>query len=219
MAALFGAASNSNMRFAAILAVALLIPLPPARAAGVLQDSGSSSAQAPAAPPENPQPPATDQAQPDAANQKQPESNPEQTPAKEVEKPSPEKPPSGRSATGVHKRRSRAHKPSATTADGEPRKIVVHQGGASEPIAQILPGIAQEEASHQRENAEQLLSSTESNLKQLAARTLNPNQQDLVVQIRHYMDGARLALKETDTQRAHTLALKAYLLSDDLMKH
>jgi hypothetical protein len=41
----------------------------------------------------------------------------------------------------------------------------------------------------------------------------------MFVQIRHYIDGARSALKESDTQRAHTLALKAYLLSDDLVKH
>jgi len=119
----------------------------------------------------------------------------------------------------VRKRRSRGRKLSTPTADGEPRKIVVHRGGASEPIAQILPGMTQEEASHQRENAEQLLVSTESNLNQLAARTLNLNRQEMVVQIRQYMDRARLALKEGDTQRAHTLALKAYLLSDDLVKH
>jgi hypothetical protein len=41
----------------------------------------------------------------------------------------------------------------------------------------------------------------------------------VVVQIRQYMDVARSALNESDTQRAHTLALKAYLLSDDLVKH
>lgn len=105
------------------------------------------------------------------------------------------------------------------TADGEPRKVVVHQGGAREPIAQIVPGITQEEASRQRQDAEQLLTSTATNLMQLAGRTLDSRQQEVVGQIRHYMDGARSALKEADTQRAHTLALKAYLLSDDLVKH
>lgn len=176
--------------------------------------SGSESAQAAAG---NPQLPESDQA---PAEPKQSESNPDQTPpAKEAEKPSPEKPPSSRSTTSVRKRRSRVHKSGMATPDGEPRKIVVHRGGASEPIAQILPGITLEEATHQRENAGQLLASTESNLKQLAARTLNPNQQEMIVQIRHYMDGARSALKESDTQRAHTLAQKAYLLSDDLVKH
>ena len=166
---------------------------------------------------DKPQVPAPDQA---PTEPQQSESKTDQAPpAKAAEKPSPEKPPSSRSAPGVRKRRSRAHKLSTATADSEPRKIVIHQGGASEPIAQILPGITQEEASHQRENAEQLLVSTDSNLKQLTARKMNPNQQELVVQIRHYMDGAHLALKESDTQRAHTLALKAYLLSDDLVKH
>jgi hypothetical protein len=33
------------------------------------------------------------------------------------------------------------------------------------------------------------------------------------------MTGARSALKDGDTQRAHTLASKAQLLSDDLAKH
>jgi hypothetical protein len=212
------------MCLTAILAAVLLAPLwPPLLAPlprapncrdAACRVSGSESAQAAAG---NPQLPEPDQA---PAEPQQSESNPDQKPpAKEAEKPRPEKPPTSRSATGVRKRRSHTHKPSTATPDGEPRKTVVHQGGASEPIAQILPGITLEEASHQRENAVQLLASTESNLKQLAARTLNPNQQEMFVQIRHYIDGARSALKESDTQRAHTLALKAYLLSDDLVKH
>ncbi len=212
------------MCLTAILAAVLLAPLSPSLLAplprapncrdAACRVSGSGSAQAAAGSPQLPEP---DQA---PAEPKQSESNPDQKPpAKEAEKPSPEKPPTSRSATGVRKRRSHTHKPSTATPDGEPRKTVVHQGGASEPIAQILPGITLEEASHQRENAEQLLASTESNLKQLAARTLNPNQQEMFVQIRHYIEGARSALKESDTQRAHTLALKAYLLSDDLVKH
>jgi hypothetical protein len=114
-------------------------------------------------------------------------------------------------------RKRRAHKPA--TAPGEPRKIVVHQGGASEPAAQIVPGVTQEEASHQRQTAEQLFASTETNLKQLAARTLTATQQETIGQIRHYMAGTRSALKDGDTQRARTLALKAHLLSDDLVKH
>jgi hypothetical protein len=114
-------------------------------------------------------------------------------------------------------RKRQPHKPEP--APGEPRKLVVHQGGASEQVAQIVPGIAQDEANRQRQDAERLLASTETNLKQLAGRTLDSRQQELVGQIRHYSDGARSALKDADTQRAHTLALKAYLLSDDLVKH
>jgi hypothetical protein len=212
------------MYLAAILAAVLLAPLSPARTPcrdAACRVSGSDSAQAPASSPENSQNPASEQVQPNAAGQKQSESNAEQPPpAKEVETPSAQKPPSSQPATSVRKRRSHAHKPiTPPTADGEPRKIVVHQGGAGEPVTQILPGITLEEASHQRESAEQLLASAESHLTQLAARTLNPKQQQTVVQIRQYMDGARSALKDSDTQRSHTLAMKAYLLSDDLVKH
>jgi hypothetical protein len=207
------------MGLVAILVAVLLVSLLPARIECFQQDPGSPSTQAPAAPAENPQSPAPDQEQPNVADQKQSDSKTteESLPAKKAEKPGPQKSPGTRSGKSIHKRRSRAHKP--VTPDGEPRKIVIHRGGASEPIAQILPGMTEEEASHQREAAEQLMASTESNLTQLTGRTLNPNQQEMVVQIRHYVDGARSALKESDTQRAHTLALKAYLLSDDMAKH
>ncbi len=203
------------MCLTAILVAVFLAPLSPARdCSDAAWRVSAESAQAPAG---NPQDAAPDQA---PADQKQSESKPEETPpAKEAEKPSPPTSPGSRSATGVGTHRTRAHKPSTAAAAGEPRKIVVHQGGASEPIAQIVPGITQEEASHQRESAERLLASAESHLKQIAARSLTQTQQEMVIQIRQYMDGARSALKENDTQRAHTLAQKAYLLSDDLVGH
>jgi len=40
-----------------------------------------------------------------------------------------------------------------------------------------------------------------------------------VGQIRNYMVGARSALQEGDLWRANTLAQKAHLLADDLVKH
>jgi hypothetical protein len=131
----------------------------------------------------------------------------------------PEPPKIGTPKKGFARVRTRKrHAPKPATTDGEPRKIVVPQGGASEPAMQIVPGVSEEEARRQRQNAQELLSATESNLKKLGARTLNPNQQETIGQIRHYMEGARSALKEGDTQRAHTLAQKSYLLSDDLAK-
>jgi hypothetical protein len=74
-------------------------------------------------------------------------------------------------------------------------------------------------ATRQRQNAEQLLASTDDKLKRLAGRTLDARQQESVGQIRNYMDGARSALKEGDVRRANTLATKAHLLSEDLAKH
>ena len=103
--------------------------------------------------------------------------------------------------------------------DGAPRKIVVREGGAREPAAQIAPGMTPAEATRQRQNAEQLLSSADDRLNQLAGRTLDARQQETAGQIRNYMDGARSALKEGDLRRASTLAEKAHLLADDLVKH
>jgi hypothetical protein len=96
---------------------------------------------------------------------------------------------------------------------------VIRQGSTPEPTAQLVPGMPQEQASYQRQNTEQLLASTETNLQLLAGRSLNATQQETIGQIRNYMTGARSALKDGDTQRAHTLAYKSQLLSDDLVKH
>lgn len=95
---------------------------------------------------------------------------------------------------------------------------MVREGGANEPTAQLSPGMTQEQASRQRERTEQLLNATENNMRQLAGRSLNQNQQDTIAQIRNYMAGARSALKDGDPQRARTLAFKARLLSDELVK-
>jgi hypothetical protein len=102
---------------------------------------------------------------------------------------------------------------------GSPRKVVVREGGAREPASQIAPGMTPEEASRQRQNAEQLLGSADGQLKQLEGRPLNDRQQETVGQIHNYLKVARSALKEGDVGRASTLAQKAYLLSDDLVKH
>jgi len=70
-----------------------------------------------------------------------------------------------------------------------------------------------------RKNAEQLLSSTEGRLQQLAGRKLDAQPQETLGQIHNYMDGARSALQEGDLRRANTMAQKAFLLADDLVKH
>ena len=130
-----------------------------------------------------------------------------------------EKPATGASGNAIHKRQGRARRSSPPAAtNGEPRKIVIHHGGATEPVTRIVPGITPEEAMRQREGAEQLLASSEGLLQKLGGRSLKPKQEGMVVQIRQYIDLATSALKESDTQRAQTLALKAYLLADDLVK-
>jgi len=86
-------------------------------------------------------------------------------------------------------------------------------------VVQLAPTISAEQASSQRQSTAQLLTATEDNLKQIASRQLNSTQQDSVSQIRKYMEQAKAAESAGDVQRAHNLASKALLLSDDLVKH
>jgi hypothetical protein len=123
------------------------------------------------------------------------------------------------SGTAKHHKRTVSTTVPAPAPDGAPRKIVVREGGAREPAAQIAPGMTPAEATRQRQNAEQLLSSTDDQLNQMAGRTLDARQQEAAGQIRNYMDGARSALKGGDLRRASTLAEKAHLLAEDLVKH
>lgn len=83
--------------------------------------------------------------------------------------------------------------------------------------AQIVPGLPHDEAMHSRFTTEQLLLSTDQNLAGLK-RTLSPGEQDLVAQIRLFMQQSRAAIGDGDLVRARNLALKAHLLSDDLVQ-
>ncbi len=113
-----------------------------------------------------------------------------------------------------------ASKPAAApTTTGTPKKVVVRHGGAEEPTAQIVTGMTADEADRQRREAELLLSTTDEKLKEIAPRPLDSQQEETVSQIHKYMERSRSALKQGDVSRAHTLALKAGLLADDLATH
>jgi len=101
----------------------------------------------------------------------------------------------------------------------KPRKIVVREGGAEEPAVQIVTGLPAEEASSERREAEKFLDAADENLKRVAGRSLDALQQETISQIHNYVERARSALREGDISRGHTLALKANLLADDLVKH
>jgi len=101
----------------------------------------------------------------------------------------------------------------------KPRKVVVREGGASEPPAQIVTGMTIEEASSQGNETEQLVDSAEEYLRRLLGRPLDAEQQGTVSQIHNYVAHARAAIKEGDISRGHTLAMKANLLAEDLVKH
>lgn len=195
------------MRFVFGLTIALGLSFPLTGVASVPQQPGDTNpaAQAPPAAKQNP-PAGQAPAQNQAAAVKQQKSDAAAHPASS---------PSAGAVTVPRKRRKHTPPPS----NGAPRRIVVREGGANEPAAQIVPGMSPAEADRQRQNAEHLLGSTGDQVKQLSGRTLDAQQQETVGQIRKYMEGARAALKEGDVQRASTLAEKAHLLAEDLVKH
>lgn len=194
------------MNLLGIFATALLLNLSSAGTASLQQDAtapAKSTAPAPAS----------------AAAEKAPTSASPQPPAsqKEVSGSQQKQKTTAPSPAGTSQRHA-VRKRGAAPA-GQPHRIVIHEGGVPEPSAQLVPSMSPEQASHQRQNAEQLLASTEVNLKQLAGRSLKSGEQETLGQIQNYMEGARSALQDGDTRRARTLALKAHLLSDDLVKH
>jgi hypothetical protein len=99
-----------------------------------------------------------------------------------------------------------------------PKRVVVHEGGTVDSGGQLSAGVADGEASHQRESTSRLLSSTDSNLKIISGRKLTPDQQDTLRQVNMYVQQSRLAIEDGDFARARNLALKAHLLSDSLVR-
>jgi hypothetical protein len=115
---------------------------------------------------------------------------------------------------------AQTHRPTQPQKPGtaQPDKVVVRNGGARDDSVQLSPALSQEQDSRNRQNTDQLLATTDENLKRVAGRQLTPSQQSTVDQIRAYMRQARSAADAGDLARAHILAFKAHLLSDDLAK-
>jgi hypothetical protein len=96
-----------------------------------------------------------------------------------------------------------------------PPKVIVQQGGTAEPSIQLAGG---DQASQKRAAVNQMLGSTEANLKKIAELQLSDAQKGTVLQIRQFVDQSKAALAEGDVERGHTLAWKAQLLSEDLIQ-
>jgi ElaB/YqjD/DUF883 family membrane-anchored ribosome-binding protein len=102
----------------------------------------------------------------------------------------------------------------------KPPKTVV-QADKTEPptttIGQISPGPTPAEATHSQSSTDQLLQSAETNLNSIT-RQLSKEEEAMRAQIKEFISQSRQATKDNDMARAHTLAVKARLLSDDLVK-
>ncbi|MGA2020065.1 MAG: hypothetical protein ABSH02_05695 [Candidatus Sulfotelmatobacter sp.] len=120
-------------------------------------------------------------------------------------------------ATDAHSTPADAH--GATTAKPcPPPKVIIKNGGSDEPIVELKGDTSAGQASYQRFTTEQLNTATEENLKKIAGHELNTTQQEMVSQIKQFMEQSKSAIAAGDLGRGHNLAMKARLLSDELVK-
>ena len=104
------------------------------------------------------------------------------------------------------------------TDEEAPPKRVVRDGSTTEPVNQISPSVPEQQASSQLQKTNDLLSAADTNLKSISGAQLNSNQEDMVKQVKTYMEQAKTAAEMGDLERANNLATKAQLLSAELVK-
>ncbi|HUK23070.1 MAG TPA: hypothetical protein VLV49_00720 [Terriglobales bacterium] len=91
-------------------------------------------------------------------------------------------------------------------------------GSTTDPKMQLTPGQSRQAAQQQRRKINQLLATSDASLKKLSSRQLSGSEQEIVDQIRMYMEQSKTAMASSDLQRAENLATKANLLADNLAK-
>jgi hypothetical protein len=119
---------------------------------------------------------------------------------------------------GAKRSRKKKTRNKTNAKASKPKKVIVRDGGTAETVSQLAPDMSMADASNARDSTNQLLSSTEANLQRASTRQLNQDQLLMVEQIRSFMGQSNAAVKAGDLQRGHNLALKALLLSKDLVK-
>jgi hypothetical protein len=191
----------------------------PALESAVQDQGGAAASQTQAAPAQTASPEPASPA-PAAAPAKEPQNSPAQR------SPGPAK------APAKQKRHKKTANPDCTDSPAPPAAnggaaavkpcpppiVVIKNGGSPEPIVELKGNTSTEQASQQRFTTEQLTTATEANLKKIEGRQLNPSQQEMVSQIKQFMEQAKSAVAAGDLGRGHNLAIKARLLSDELVK-
>jgi hypothetical protein len=168
--------------------------------------------------PQEPPPTATPQATPTPAEaeaqppQQPPEAQPTATPAEQPKTAEKTKPKHTRHAAG----KKPGEKPEV--AHNNPRKIIPAEPAPTPAqTGQISPGPTPSDTAHSQTSTDQLLQGAEANLNGIT-RTLSKDEEAMRAQIREFIKQSRTATTENDPARAHTLAVKARLLSDELVK-
>lgn len=104
----------------------------------------------------------------------------------------------------------------AKSTPPEPPRIVIQEGGSNAQSGQTGTGAPGDD----NQATKQLLDSTDDNIRNIEKRqlSLSANERSTLAQIKDYVTQSKQAIKDGDLVRAHNLAVKAHLLSDDLAK-
>jgi hypothetical protein len=155
-------------------------------------------------------------AEAEAQPAQQPEAQPTATPA--------EQPQAGEKTAEKtkpkHTRHAATKKPGekSEVAHNNPRKIIPAEPAPTPAqTGQISPGPTPAGGGNSQASTDQLLQGAEANLNGIT-RTLSKDEEAMRAQIREFIKQSRTATTENDPARAHTLAVKARLLSDELVK-
>lgn len=163
-----------------------------------------------------PEPAATEQQQTE-----QPRTQPAQSASSEPEKTEPtpqEKPRHGKKPSPRKPAQPSSGEKPAEVARNTPKKIIPPEKATPTPTpGQISPAPTPAGGTQDQNAIEQLLQSAESNLNGIK-RQLNKEEEAVRAQIREFINQSRKAITENDPERAHKLAVKARLLSDDLAR-
>lgn len=158
------------------------------------------------------------------AEQQQDQPNQAQSPSPEQQKPEPEQKEKAKQA-----KKSPRHKPAQPATNAEkpgtdvarntpPKKIIpAEKAEPTPPPGQISPGPTPAAGPQDRAATEQLLQLAEANLNGIK-RQLTRDEEVKRTQVKEFISQSRKAVTENDPDRAHRLAVKAQVLSDELVK-
>jgi len=156
------------------------------------------------------QPPAT--AAPQPTPTPEPAAQAADQPLVPVPAPTPaEQPKTAETPKPNHGRHAAAKKPPKTVVEAE--KTVP----PPPTMGQISPGPTPADGTHSQTSTDQLLQGAEANLNSIT-RQLSKDEEAMRTQIKEFITQSRKATAENDPARAHNLAVKARLLSDDLVR-
>ncbi len=173
--------------------------------------------------PQQPPPTATPQATPTPAEaeaqpaQQPPEAQPTPTPAEQPQAGERRRKRPNPSTQNMRERKSRVAISLRLHTTTHPRKLFQRSPRPHHSRQDRFLPVQRLRGGNTQVSTDQLLQGAEANLNGIT-RTLSKDEEAMRAQIREFIKQSRTATTENDPARAHTLAMKARLLSDELVK-